>query len=75
MLPTVKSTCWDSSRLKIIRQGKAKSGILSHNCPAWRTSETVSNDATLAKLVSIATVIATKNWAEHVKTPQGQAHG
>ncbi|CAO2616738.1 60S ribosomal protein L30 [Lemmus lemmus] len=38
----------DSSRLKIIRQGNAKSAILSHNCPALRTSETVYN-VTLAE--------------------------
>lgn len=43
MLSTVTSTCWDSSRLKIIRQGKVKSAILRHNGPALRTSETISN--------------------------------
>ncbi|KAK7813897.1 hypothetical protein U0070_011004 [Myodes glareolus] len=38
---TVERACWDSSRLKIIRQRKEKSAILGHNCPALRTSETV----------------------------------
>lgn len=48
LLSPVERTCWDSSRLKIIRQSKEKSAILGHNCPALRTSETVPS-ATLAE--------------------------